>query len=133
MALTASWGSTPPGMAASFTFLTPPDPLDPPATVISCWLPPPLLAPAVAPLIPAATTAPVLVAATPEMVSAAALPNAGTWRQRAPSGDVKAVSVRPDWPASTAPSELPFIRPGVKPPGVVSVAANVQAVPLPER
>ena len=84
-------------------------------------------------LVPAATTAPALVAATPEMVSAAALPNAGAWRQRAPSGDVKAISVRPDWPASTAPSELPFIRPGVKPAGVVKVAANVQAVPLLER
>ena len=96
--------------------------------MISCWLPPNALS-----LIPAATTAPVLVAATPEMVSAAALPSAGAWRQRAPSDDMKAVSVRPDWPASTAPSELPFIRPGVKPAGVVRVAANVQAVPLPER
>ena len=96
--------------------------------MISCWPPPNAV-----PVIPAATTAPVLVAATPEMVSAAALPSAGAWRQRAPSDDTKAVSDWPDWPASTAPSELPFIRPGVKPPGMVRVAANVQAVPLPER
>ena len=46
---------------------------------------------------------------------------------------MKAVSVRPDSPASTAPPEPPFIRPGEKPSGVVSVAANIQSVPLPDR
>ena len=118
-----------------------PDVARPPGTVISWPAPnePPLIpAPFVlallfpAPLVPAAITAPVWVAATPEIASAPP-PNAGTWRQRTPSGEVKAVSVRPDWPASTAPAELPFIRPGVKPARVVRVAANVQAVPLPER
>src|SRR5580704_1459812 len=116
-------------MAARLTLVTPPAPL---ATVVSRL--PPLIP---APLIPAllasaAITAPVCVAATPEIASAA-VPSGGAWRQRAPSGETKAVSVPPDWPASTAPATLLFIRPGVKPARVVSVVANVQAVPLPER
>src|SRR5512142_1407797 len=93
--------------------------------VISRWLP--------GWLPPAAITAPAAVTATPETASAGARPNAGSCRQRTPSAEVKAVSAEPDWPASMAPAESPFIRPAEKPAGVVSVAANVQSVPLPER
>jgi hypothetical protein len=54
--------------------------------------------------------------------------------QVVPSGDVHTTTTcSPGRAASTVPSELPFIRPGVKPADVVTVAANVQAVPLPER
>src|SRR5208282_3221716 len=112
-------------MAARLTLLVP---MAVPAMVISCWL---LLRAVVG--VPAATTAPASVAATPETVSEAALPSAGLCRQLAPSGEMKAVSVRPDRPASTTPAGPPFIRPGVKPAGVVRVAANVHVVPLRDR
>src|SRR5689334_18264432 len=100
-------------------------------TVISRWLPGWL--PPAAITAPTEVTGPSAVTASPETASAGASPNAGTGRQRTPSAEVKAVSAEPDWPASTAPAEPPFIRPGEKPAGPVSVAANVQTVPLPER
>src|SRR5689334_19968534 len=100
-------------------------------TVISRWLPGWL--PPAAITAPTEVTGPSAVTASPETASAGASPNAGTGRQRTPSAEVKAVSAEPDWPASTAPAEPPFIRPGEKPAGPVSVAANVQSVPLPER
>src|ERR1019366_850574 len=97
-------------------------------TVISCW---PL--PGWAVLIPAASTAPAPVTATPDTASLLALPNARACRHLAPSGERKVRSVWPDRPASTAPSGPPFIRPGMKPAGLVRAAASVQLVPLPDR
>ena len=121
-ALTASSGSTAPGILAMATWLG--------------WLRRVSRgwrlsgSPAV---VPAAIAVPLLVIATPETASAAAAPNAGSCRQDAPLAVTKAVSAWPAWPVTTAPAWAPLTSPAVKPAGAVRVAANVQAVPFGER
>jgi hypothetical protein len=84
-------------------------------------------------VVPAATTVPPWATATPDRTWVAAVPNAAVCRHEAPLAETNAISPGPDCPVITAPSGAPLTMSVVKPAGAVSMAVNVQVVPLAER
>ena len=127
--LTATCGSTAPGILARFTRCAA---ALVPVRVITGWR---LSGPA---LMPAVTTAPSGASATPETASEAAAPKGRVCRQARPFAETNAVRVRLAWPVtpvipvSTVPAGPPFAIPAVNPPAALRVAWNVQARPFGE-
>src|SRR5689334_23988914 len=123
MLLTATCGSTAPGILARSTFcaaaLTP-------VRAITGWRPSGVS------LTPAVTTAPSGASVTPEISSAAAVPNGRAWCQVRPSAEANAVRFRPAWPVTATPSGPPLAIVAVNPAGAPRAARNVQARPFGE-
>src|SRR3984893_8675691 len=124
MLLTATCGSTAPGILAMSTFCAA---AWAPVRVITGWRPSGVS------LTPAATTAPSGASATPEMSPAAGVPNGRAGGQGWGPAEANAVRFRPAWPVTATPSGPPLAIRAVNPAGAPRVARNVQARPFGEK